>query len=76
MAQLNATLHQPVLHLRIAGHSTELPLAALRLDAASPDARIKQAVAAHLELPLATLDDYVIVRHAHAIVVRPEAVYG
>ncbi len=76
MTQFANTQTQPVLHVRLAGQSAELPLARLDLDLASSDARIKEAVARHFEHPVAFLDDYVVVRHEHSIVVRPEAVYG
>jgi hypothetical protein len=65
-----------MLHLRIAGHSAELPLATLGLSLDATDAQVKLAVGRYLDLSEGTLADYVVVRHAHTIVIRPEAVYG
>jgi hypothetical protein len=73
---LLASPPQPVLHLRFAGRSSEVPLAALRLSMSSSDLQIKQAAARYLDQPLAALDDYLVVRHERAIVARPEAIYG
>ena len=67
---------QPMLHLRLDGRSAELPLAALGLSLAASDSQIKHAVARHLDRPAEALDDHVLVRHDHTIVLRPEAIYG
>ncbi len=64
------------LHVRFDGRSEEMPLATLRLNEAPTDAQIKQALAAHYDLPAGYFDKYVVVRHSEAIVVRPEAIYG
>jgi hypothetical protein len=66
----------PMLHLRIAGHSAELPLATLKLDLDATDTQVKLAVGRYLDLSEGALNDYVVVRHTHTIVVRPGAVYG
>ena len=65
-----------VLHLRLDGQSTELPLASLGLDLHSTDDQVKQALANHLDRPADAFSRYVVVRYSTAIVVRPEAVYG
>lgn len=67
---------QPMLHLRLNGHSAELPLRALRLTMAASDEQVKQAVARNFECPVAALDQHVVIRHQTTIVVRPEAIYG
>lgn len=65
-----------VLHLRFAGRSDALPLAALGLNPQSSDSQIKQALAKHLDRPIEALAGYVVVRHSATVVVRPEAIYG
>jgi hypothetical protein len=65
-----------MLHLRIAGHSAELPLVTLGLSLDATDTQVKHAVGRYLDLSEGVLDSYVVARHAHTIVVRPEAVYG
>jgi hypothetical protein len=67
---------EPILHLRIAGCSGELPLAALDLDLDATDTQLKLAVIRYLNLSEDALAGYVVVRHAYTIVIRPEAVYG
>ena len=76
MTAARLTNIHPMLHLRIAGHSAELPLAALGLDLTATNIRVKSAVGRYLDISEDTLDGYVVVRHAHTIVVRPEAIYG
>lgn len=63
-------------HVRVAGRSEEIALAALSLQADATDAQIKTAVARHLDLPATQLASHVIVRTSQAIIVRPEAIYG
>jgi hypothetical protein len=63
-------------HVRAAGRSEELSLAALGLQADATDAQIKVAVARSLDLPANSLASHVIVRTSQAIIVRPEAIYG
>ena len=67
---------RPMLHLRIAGNSASLPLEQLDLCLDVCDEQIKAVVGSYLDLPAGYLQDYVVARHAHTIVVRPEAVYG
>ena len=64
------------IHVRVAGRSEELTLAALNLQADATDAQFKVAIARHLNLPVAQLASHVIVRTSQAIIVRPEAIYG
>jgi hypothetical protein len=70
------TAPQPILHLRFQGRSIELPLAELDLTLDAPDAQILRALTCYLGRPAGSLDGMVVVRHQHAIVVRPEAIYG
>jgi hypothetical protein len=63
-------------HVRVAGRSEELSLAALSLQANATDAQIKGAIARHLDLPAMSLAAHVIIRTSQAIIVRPEAIYG
>jgi hypothetical protein len=65
-----------IIHVRVAGRSEELNLAALGLQNEATDAQFKEAVARHLDLPVASLADHVIVRTSQAIIIRPEAIYG
>ena len=64
------------LHVRFDGRSDELTLGTLGLDHQAGDQAIKQAVARYYERPTHAFDDYVLARYEHAIVLRPEAVYG
>lgn len=63
-------------HVRIAGRSEELSLAALHLQADATDLQIKDALVCSLDLPAHALAHHVIVRTSQAIIVRPEAIYG
>jgi hypothetical protein len=65
-----------LLHVRFNGRSQELPLTALALDRDATDDQIRAAVTTHLDCLPGALDDHVVARHDHAIVIRPEAVYG
>ena len=65
-----------LLHVRFDGRSEELSLAALDLDRQATDEQIKRALVAHFDCPPRSFDRHAIVRHAAAIVVRPEAIYG
>jgi hypothetical protein len=67
---------QQMVHVRVDGRSPEFPYALLDIAANASDSQLKQAVAEHLELPVAKLSDHVVERSGQAIVVRPEAVYG
>ena len=64
------------LHVRFDGRSDEVTLGALGLDRQAGDQAIKQAVARYYDRPAHTFDDYVLARYEHAIVQRPEAIYG
>jgi hypothetical protein len=65
-----------IVHVRVAGRSEELKLAALGLQSDATDSQIKEAVVQALDLPASELANHVIVRTSQAIVVRPEAIYG
>ncbi|HET8842468.1 MAG TPA: hypothetical protein VFN35_13440 [Ktedonobacteraceae bacterium] len=69
-------LSERTIHVRIAGRSEELSLAALGLLADATDAQLKNAVGRHLDLPARALADHVIIRTSQAIIIRPEAIYG
>jgi hypothetical protein len=64
------------IHVRFNGRSEELPLAQLNLGSDASDPQIKQSVAIHFDLPRTFFQDHVIVRTDHAIILRPEAIYG
>ena len=65
-----------IVHVRVAGRSEELHLAALGLQSDATDSQIKEAVVRALDLPTGALAAHVIIRTSQAIVVRPEAIYG
>lgn len=66
-----------VIHVRFAGKSFDVPLDRFDLGIGSTDAQVKQALAAHLEVPVNRLNDYTVDRHANGnLTVRPEAVFG
>jgi hypothetical protein len=66
-----------VVHVRFNGRSFDVALATLDLGAASRDADVKRALAAHLEVSADRLNDYVVDRHANGnLTLRPEAVFG
>ncbi len=64
------------IHVRFNGRSEELPSAQLNLGSDASDTQIKQSVAIYFDLPRTSFDDHVIVRTNHAIILRPEAIYG
>lgn len=67
----------PVAHVRFAGRSFDIPLAALDLGALSADGHIRRAVARYLDVSDDKLDAYVVDRHANGnVTLRPEAVFG
>lgn len=75
-AHLNARA-EAVAHVRFAGRSFDIPLAALDLGGLSADGQIRRAIARHLNVPEFKLDAYVIDRHANGnVTLRPEAVFG
>ena len=66
-----------VAHVRFAGRSFDIPLAALDLGSLSADGHIRRAVARYLDVPEHKLDAYVVDRHANGnVTLRPEAVFG
>jgi hypothetical protein len=67
----------PVAHIRFDGRSLDVALGDLDIGPETPDAKIKVALARHLEVPAAKLRDYVIDRHETGnLTVRPAAVFG
>jgi hypothetical protein len=67
----------PVVHVRFAGRSVDVPLAGLGLGGTPTDAQIRRSLAVHLEVPLSRLEDHVIDRHPNGnVTLRPEAVFG
>ena len=67
----------PVAHVRFAGRSFDVPLAAMDLGPLSADGQIRQAMARYLDVPYHKLDAYVVDRHANGnVTLRPEAVFG
>lgn len=64
------------LHVRFDGRSEELDLTALNLDQSVSDSELRSSLARRYDRNVADLDEYVIVREPHAIIVRPIAVYG
>ncbi len=71
-----AQLTRGTVHVRVAGRSAELDLAALNLPADATDSQLKGAVVRHLDLPAESLARHTIVRTSQAIIIRPEAIYG
>lgn len=66
-----------VLHVRFDGRSLDIPMNDLDVGPRSDDRAIKRALARHLEVPEAKLDDYVVDRHETGnLTVRPDAVFG
>jgi len=64
------------IHVRVAGRSEELSMAALGLQANATDVQFKDTVGRYLDLPAHALDDYVVIRTSQAVIIRPEAIYG
>jgi hypothetical protein len=73
-----APIHElPVLHIRFAGRSFDIPLSDLDLGTASADADVKRRLAEYLNVPEAKMRDYTVDRHETGnLTVRPEAVFG
>ena len=65
-----------LLHVRFAGRSEELDLAAVGLSPEATDGELRAALARRYDCAVADLADYVIVREPQAIIVRPVAIYG
>ena len=71
------TRAEPVAHVRYAGRSLDVPLAALDVGAASGDGHVRRSLARYLGVAESKLDAYVIDRHPNGnLTVRPEAVFG
>jgi hypothetical protein len=67
----------PLLHVRFAGQSFDVPLATMDIGVASDDVQIKRAIATRLLVAEERLVDYVIDRHANGnLTIRPMAVFG
>lgn len=67
----------PVAHVRFAGRSFDIPLAAMDLGTLSADGQIRRALARYLDVPDYKLEAYVVDRHANGnVTLRPEAVFG
>jgi hypothetical protein len=65
------------LHVRYDGRSWDLLLTDLDLGPYSSDEDVRQALARHLNVPVANFRLYVIERHANGnMTVRPEAIFG
>ncbi len=64
------------LHIRFAGRSEDLELAALGLRPEATDAELRAALAQRYDCAVADLQDYIVVREPQAIIVRPLAFYG
>jgi hypothetical protein len=64
-------------HVRYAGKSYDLPFEDLALAEKSVDDDIREALARHFDVSLATFHGFVIERHRTGnVTVRPEAVFG
>lgn len=67
----------PLLHIRYAGRSYDLPLADLDLGVLSTDEAVRTALTGYLGATERELKHYVIERHENGnMTVRPEAVFG
>jgi hypothetical protein len=64
------------LHVRFNGRSEDLDLGALGLPRDADDATLRAALARRYDCAAGDLAEYVIVREAQAIIVRPVAYYG
>jgi hypothetical protein len=70
-------LDAPVIHVRFAGRSFDVPLPQLDIGRDTPDRQVKRTLAGYLDVNEGRLDDYVIDRHANGnLTLRPEAVFG
>ncbi len=64
------------LHVRFAGRSEDLELAALNMAPTWREAELRSALARHLDCTPSDLRDYVIKQEEQTIIVRPMAIYG
>jgi hypothetical protein len=72
-----ATRELGVIHVRFDGRSLDIPLGDLDVPPASPNERIKRALADYLDVPADQLRYYVLDRHETGnLTMRPEAVFG
>ena len=70
------TIDTMQLHVRFNGRSEDLDLDALGLLRDADDTALRAALARRYDCAADDLADYVIVREAQAIIVRPVAYYG
>ena len=76
-ASLNGEVAEPIVHLRAAGRSVDLPMSSLDLGSASTDHAVRKVLADYLEIPAELLDDHPVDRHANGnLTLRPPAVFG
>ena len=76
-ARMETQIAGPVVHVRFAGRSFDIPLSVLDVGAMSADGQVKRGVARHLEVPPERFAAYTVDRHANGnLTVRPEAVFG
>jgi hypothetical protein len=72
-----ATRERGVIHVRFDGRSLDIPLGDLDVPPASPNERIKRALADYLDVPAEKFRHYVLDRHETGnLTIRPEAVFG
>jgi hypothetical protein len=69
-------IEKTLLHIRFAGRSEDMELAALGLRPEATDAELRAALAQRYDCAVADLQDYIVVREPQAIIVRPLAFYG
>ncbi|HEY3999629.1 MAG TPA: hypothetical protein VGO93_12225 [Candidatus Xenobia bacterium] len=67
----------PLLHVRVNGHSHDVPLAELGLPYGADDRTIRRAVASWLDLPTRDVDGLLLDRAPNGnLILRPAAVFG
>lgn len=64
------------LHVRFNGRSEELDFTMLDLRPDAGDAELRAALARRYGCDIRALDEYIVVREKHAVIVRPIAFYG
>jgi hypothetical protein len=73
----SAVISGPVIHVRAAGRSLDLPMSQLDLGSASTDGAVRQLVADYLDISAKQLVDHTVDRHANGnLTLRPPAVFG
>ena len=71
------TAKEPLVHVRFAGRSYDIPMSNLDVGSSSDVRQVKRSVAQWLNVPEGNFKDYVVDRHANGnLTVRPEAVFG